>query len=192
MPHISQLIATEIGGRLSGAEQQIRQLVAQQDERLLALEIGAQIVGQIITPGLPIGRLALEPLVQGLTQEIARVRSPRGPGPIAILNQTRALQRRGLQTVISRDPFFGNTVISTVDQAARLDEFVLQAAERRIRAQQDFSPIFRARQAVIEGLRETAVERGFAATVADVANLRGAVGRRTADSPLEFTEGDFF
>ncbi len=189
MPHISQVIATGIGGRLLGAEQQIRQLVAQQDERLLALEIGAQVVGQVLTPGLPFGRLALEPLVQGLTQTITRVRSPRGPGPIAILKQTGALQRRGLQTVISGDPFFGTTVISTIDQASRLDEFVLQAARRRITAEQDFSPIFRARQAVVEGLRETAVERGFARTIDP--NLRGGVFRETAESPLQFIEGDF-
>jgi len=185
LPHISQLIATDIGGRLLGADQ----FVAQQDAKLLALEIGAQVVGSVLTPGLPIGRLALEPLVQGLTQAITRVRSPRGPGPSAILEQTRALQRRGLQTVISGDPFFGTTVISTIEQAPRLDEFVLQAAQRRIRAGQDFSPILRARQAVIEGLRETAVQRGFARTIDP--NLRGGVFRETAESPLQFIKGDF-
>ncbi len=189
MPTVNQIIATEIGARAIGLDQQIRQITAERDERLLALKIGAEIVGQIITPGLPIGRLALEPLVQGLTQEISRVRSPRTRGPIQILRQTRPLQRRGLETRISSDPFFGNTVISTRDQDANLEQFVLDAAMRRIRSEQDFSPIFRARERVTDVLASTAASRGFRSSIDP--NLRGGVFRETAESPLKFIEGDF-
>lgn len=158
-------------------------------EKALYLEITAQVLGQVITPGSPIGRLILEPALQGISREVFRVRSPRSPGPIAILNQTRALQRRGLQTRISADPFFLSTVISTVDQDERLAEFVLNAAKRRIRAEQDFSPLLRLREGVVAGLASTAAERGFRSTIDP--NLRGGVFRETADSPLQFMEGDF-
>jgi len=199
VPPIAGAIGSEIGSRLlgreiapgvlSGIDQDIRRIAEQSDTRLLALELTATVVGQLITPGLPIGRLLLEPAVQGLSREIVRTRRPRTRGPIQILNQTRALQRRGLQTRISADPFFGNTVISTVDQDPNLEQFVLQAAQRRVRQQQDFSPIFRARERVVSELASTAASRGFRSTIDP--NLRGGVFRETADSPLQFIEGDF-
>ncbi len=134
-----------------------------------------------------LGIIAL-PLVLGIQAQFSRARFPR-IDPLDALRATQPLLRRGLETRISSDPFFGDTVVSTVDQAARLDEFVFQAARRRIAAAQDFSPIRRARDAVIEGLGSTAIERGFAATIDP--DLRGGVFRETADSPLEFIEGDF-
>ncbi len=134
-----------------------------------------------------IGILAL-PLVLGITAHFSRVRFPR-IDPLAALRAARPLQRRGLQTRISADPFFGDTVVSTVDQDPHLDELVFRRAERRFAATQDFSPIARQRQAVIEGLRETAVERGFRSSIDP--SLRGGVFRETADSPLQFIEGEF-
>ncbi len=134
-----------------------------------------------------LGIIAL-PLIIGLQQQFNRVRFPK-IDPLAALRATRPLQARGLETRISSDPFFGNTVVSTVDQDPFLSQFVANAARRRIVATQDFSPIRRARDAVIRGLASTAVERGFAATIDP--GLRGGVFRETAESPLQFIEGAF-
>ncbi len=133
--------------------------------------------------------IAFLPLLLGLQQQFNRVHAPIGPGPVAILRETAPLLRRGLQTRISDDPFFGNTVISTVDQDTRLFEFVQQAALRRQRAEFDFSPIGRARERLIDELESTAVQRGFRSAIDPT--LRGGVFRETAESPLQFIEGDF-
>lgn len=114
---------------------------------------------------------------------------PRGPDITDILRLTRPLLRRGLQTRSTRDPFFGSTVISTVDQAPFLDELVFSAAQRRVAATQDFSSIGRVREALVEGLAQTASDRGFRSSIDP--NLRGGVFRETAESPLQFIEGDF-
>jgi len=148
----------------------------------VATSAGLSAVG---TGGL--GIIAL-PLLLGLQAQFNRQRFPK-IDPLAALRAARPLQARGLQTRISSDPFFGTTVISTIDQDPFLSEFVRGAAERRIRRDLDFSSIFRVRQAVIEGLAETAAERGFPATIDP--NLRGGVFRETAESPLQFIEGDF-
>ncbi len=125
-------------------------------------------------------------LLAGLNPVVPRISVEH---PFLVDRQIRLLQRRGLETRISSDPFFGDTVISTRDQDRFLDELVLQSARRRLRAEADFSPILRAREAVVEGLASTAVERGFRSTIDP--NLRGGVFRPTADSPLQFIEGDF-
>lgn len=135
-----------------------------------------------------IGILAL-PLVLGITAHFSRVRFPKAPPLEDILNPTFALRRRGLEPRISSDPFFGDTVISTRDQDPFLDELVFRRAERRFAAMQDFSSIGRVREALIEGLAQTAADRGFRSSIDP--NLRGGVFRETADSPLQFIEGDF-
>ncbi len=161
--------------------------IAQVSTTVVAAEIGALAgFGALGTGG--IGILFL-PLLLGLQAEFNRVHAPIGPGPIAILNQTRALQRRGLQTRISPDPFFGNTVISTKDQDANLFTFIRQAAERRVRSEFDFSPLAIARERLNEELARTAEARGFRTSIDP--NLRGGVFRETAESPLQFIEGDF-
>jgi len=125
------------------------------------------------------------PLLLGLQAQFNRVRFPKiSVGDILRISQAG---REGF--VISSDPFFGDTVISTPGQAEHLTELVRNSAIRRIAAQQDTSRLFLQRRAVIEGLAETAEERGFA-TAIDPA-LRGGVFRETAESPLQFIEGDF-
>jgi len=161
--------------------------IAQLSTQVVAAEIGSLAgLSALGTGGLGI---LFIPLLLGLQAEFNRVHAPIGPGPIAILNETRKLQRRGLQTRISPDPFFGNTVISTVDQDANLFTFIRQAAQRRARSEFDFSPIGVARERLSEELARTAVSRGFRATIDP--DLRGGVFRETAESPLQFIEGDF-
>lgn len=120
---------------------------------------------------------------------VNRPRAPKSPPLGLTLGAVLRLNKRGLEGRLSSDPFRLATVISTADQADVLDELVLNAALRREADRQDFSSIFDIRQGVIEGLAETAVERGFARTIDP--ELRGGVFRETADAPLQFVEGDF-
>ncbi len=125
------------------------------------------------------------PLALGLAAEFNRVRFPRiSPGDIARL---ALAGQEGF--VVSSDPFFGDAVISRPGQAEHLTELVRNSAIRRIVALQDHSRALLERKLLIEGLAETAVERGFASTIDP--NLRGGVFRPTADSPLQFIEGNF-
>ncbi len=129
--------------------------------------------------------IAFLPLTLGLSAQLNRVRFPQlSPGDIGL-----AAARAQTGSVISADPFFGDVVISNRDQVDHLTELVRNSAVRRIAAEQDTSRLFLARRAVIQGLEETAEERGFAAAIDP--NLRGGVFRATADSPLQFIEGDF-
>ncbi len=132
--------------------------------------------------------IVLLPLLLGLQQQFGRVHAP-AINPISILNETRALRRRGLEPRITQDPFFGDTIISARDQDFFLPEIIRGLAERRVRAQTDFSSIFRQREAVGAELARTAEARGFRTSIDP--NLRGGVFRATAESPLEFIEGDF-
>ncbi len=141
--------------------------------------------GALGTGGLGI---IFAPLILGLQQEFGRVHAP-AIDPISILNVTRSLRRRGLEPRISQDPFFGDTIISARDQDFFLPEIIRGLAERRIRAQTDFSSIFRQREAVGAELARTAEARGFRTSIDP--DLRGGVFRATAESPLEFIEGDF-
>lgn len=151
-----------------------------------ATQIGAAAgLGALGTGG--IGLLFL-PLIVGLNQEFNKVSFPK-TDPIKILNITRRLQRRGLETRISADPFFGDTIISTRDQDANLETFIFQAAQRRIRSELDFSPLAEAREHLVRVFARTATSRGFRTSI-DPA-LRGGVFRETAESPLQFIEGQF-
>ncbi len=130
--------------------------------------------------------LAFLPLTLGLAAQFNRIRFPQvSPGDIG---RAAAQARQG--SVISSDPFFGDVVISQPDQAEFLTELVRNSAIRRIAALQDTSRLFLQRRSVIEGLAETAQERGFASTIDP--NLRGGVFRPSADEPIQFIEGDFF
>ncbi len=144
---------------------------------------GIQITAALLP--FPLNFLTL-PLVAGLTAELTRVRFPRiSPTDIG---QAAAAARQG--SVISADPFFGDVVISQPDQADFLTELVRNSALRRVAAETDFSRLFLQRRAVIEGLAESAEERGFATTIDP--NLRGTVFRPSADEPLRFIEGRDF
>ncbi len=129
---------------------------------------------------------AFLPLIAGLTLEFSdQPEFPRlSPGDIA-----RSALASQAGSVVSSDPFFGDVVISQPDQARHLTELVRNSAIRRVAALQDTSRQFLARRAVIEGLADTAEERGFATAIDP--NLRGGVFRATADSPVQFIEGDF-
>lgn len=111
---------------------------------------------------------------------------PQGPTGKEIFGPVDRLKARGLSPRLSRDPFFGDLVISTRDQDPFLDELVRNAAVRRVAAQQDFSDVLAFRQGVVEGLAETAFERGFSREI-DPA-FRGGVFRETADAPLQLVE----
>ncbi len=145
---------------------------------------GVTVVGTLGPFSLPV--LALLPPIIGLTALFNRQRFPKGPTGREIFDPVDALRAQGLNPRLSRDPFFGDLVISTRDQDPFLDELVRNAAVRRVAAQEDFSDIFAIRQGVIEGLAETAVERGFSRTVDP--SFRGGVFRETAESPLQVVE----
>ncbi len=144
----------------------------------------AEAASLSILGGAGVGVVFL-PLILGLQQQFNRVRFPQLR--ISDLGTAAQAAREGFR--ISADPFFGDVVISNRDQVEHLTELVRNAAIRRIAAEQDTSRLFLARRAVIEGLAETSQERGFAAAVDP--SLRGGVFRETADSPLQFIEGDF-
>ncbi len=144
---------------------------------------GIQITASLLP--FPLNFLTL-PLVAGLTAELTRVRFPR----ISPTDIGRTVQASLRGSLISRDPFFGDIVISEPDQAEFLTELVRNAALRRVAAETDFSRLFLQRRAVIEGLAESAEERGFARVVDP--SLRGGVFRASADEPLRFIEGRDF
>ena len=154
---------------------------------------GGTAVAQIaIAEGAGLGLLgtgllgvAFLPLIAGLTAQQTRVRFPQ----LSPMDIGRAARAAGSGFSISSDPFFGDVVISRPEQAPFLAQLVRSSAERRFAATQDFSDLLVLRQGVIEGLEETAVERGFAREV-DPA-LRGGVFRETEDAPLQFIEGNF-
>ncbi len=130
--------------------------------------------------------LAFLPLALGLASQLNRVRFPRlSPSDIG-----RAAFAGGQGSVISSDPFFGDVVISNRDQVDNLTELVRNSAIRRVAAEQDTSRLFLERRGVIEGLAESAPDRGFATAIDP--NLRGGVFRPSADAPLEFREGRDF
>lgn len=130
--------------------------------------------------------LAFLPPAIGLASLFGRQRFPKGPTGREIFDPVDALRARGLDPRLSRDPFFGDLVISTLDQDPFLDELVRNAAVRRVAARDDFSDLLALRQGVIEGLAETAQERGFARTIDP--SFRGGVFRETADAPLQVVE----
>jgi len=144
---------------------------------------GIQVASSFLP--FPFNFIAL-PAVIGITASLTRVRFPRlMPGDIA-----RAALAAGSGSVISQDPFFGNVVISQPDQRDNLTELVRNAAITRLASEQDTSRLFLQRRAVIEGLAESAEERGFATTIDP--NLRGSVFRPSADAPLQFIPGRDF
>ncbi len=129
--------------------------------------------------------LAFLPLTLGLAAQFNRIRFPQvSPGDIG-----RAARATTEGSLISSDPFFGDVVISQPDQAEFLTELVRNSAIRRIAAEQDTSRLFLQRRAVIEGLAESAQERGFASTIDP--EFRGVVVRPAADAPLQVIEREF-
>lgn len=148
---------------------------------------GAALVASgTVVAGGPL--ILLAPLALGLAAQFLRPRFP-ALKPGALLGPIQGLLRRGLEPVISRDPFGTSLVVSTADQAANLRGLLLNRALRREAAKQDTSGIFRERESLIEGLAETAAQRGFLSAIPE--ELRGGVFRPTAESPLQFVEGEF-
>jgi len=143
---------------------------------------------QIVSSFLPFPlNFAVLPAVIGITASLTRVRLPRlSTGDI---QRVAAGVASGLR--ISGDPFFGDIVLSHRDQADSLTDLVRNAAITRLAAEQDTSRLFLQRRAVIEGLAQSAEERGFATTIDP--ELRGSVFRPSADAPIQFIPGrDFF
>ncbi len=152
-----------------------------------------QLLAGIGPAALPL--LAFLPPVVGLAALFGRVRFPTGGTEEQLFGPIRELERMGRRGRISSNPFTGRPVISAFDQ----DPFLFSLLERRARQEQiaPLLPAFseslgREREALITGLEQSAVERGFARSLADLPEgLRGGVFRPTAESPLEFVEGDF-
>ncbi len=148
---------------------------------------GAGLVSSgAVVAGGPLVLLA--PLAIGLAAQFLRPRFPTVDVGV-LAGSTQGLLRRGLEPVISRDPFGTSLVLSAADQAPFLLELLRNRAIRREAATVDTSSIFREREALIEGLAESAVERGFLSEIPE--ELRGGVFRPTAESPLQFVEGEF-
>jgi len=145
---------------------------------------GLAALGGLAAVAIPL--LAFLPPALGLASLFGRQRFPKGPTGREIFDPIDRLRAQGLDPRISRDPFFGDLVISTRDQDPFLDELVRNSAVRRVAAQTDFSDILAFREGVVEGLAETAVERGFSREVDP--SFRGGVFRETADSPLQLVE----
>ncbi len=166
---------------LTGAE---KTQIAQASVAVVSTSI-ASAAGLSLLGGGVLG-LAFLPLIIGLQQQFNRVRFPQ----INIgrpLTVAREIRSRGLTPRISLDPFFGDVIVSARDQDPFLEEIIRTRAMRRVAASLDTRPLFEAREELIQGLAETAVDRGFFATTADIPpGLRGGVFRATADSPLEF------
>ncbi len=163
---------------------QEKNTIVQGSTSAAGLTIGAQAgLGSLGTAGLG---LVFLPLILGLQQQFNRVSFPKLPGFGEILDPVFALRARGLDPRISSSPFTGNVVISTADQARFLPGLIRGVEERRAAEEIDFSPLFGLREQVIEGLAETAVERGFLAEIPP--DLRGGVFRETAESPLQFIQ----
>ncbi len=157
----------------------------------------AFIAGSVATEGSLLGGLgtlgaaflpvlAFLPPAIGLAALLGRQRFPKGPTGREIFDPIDRLRAQGLDPRISRDPFFGDLVISTRDQDPFLDELVRNSAVRRVAAQTDFSDILAFREGVVEGLAESAFERGFSREIDP--EFRGGVFRETADAPLQLVE----
>ena len=150
-----------------------------------AAQLGIAEAAGLTLTGASLIALPFLPLILGLSAAFNRVRFPRlSPEDIG---QTARAAGEGF--VISSDPFFGDVVLSQPDQAQFLTELVRNAAIRRVAAEHDTSRLFLQRRALIEGLAESAEERGFARAVDP--SLRGGIFRPSADAPLQFIEGDF-
>ncbi len=151
---------------------------------------GLQVLPAILP--FPLNIAIIAP-VQGLVADLTRIRFPRiSPGQVSqeILNITRGTGgRAGAEARVTSSPFDLRQFISNRDQDEFLTELMREDAIRRLVAQQDTSRLFLQRRALIEGLAESAEERGFASVVDT--DLRGGVFRATADSPLQFIQGDF-
>ncbi len=120
------------------------------------------------------------PLILGLQAAFNRVRFPRlSPGDIG-----RTARAAGEGFVVSSDPFFGDVVLSRPDQGPHLAELIRNSAIRRVAAELNSERLFLDRRLIIQGLAESAEERGFATTIDP--NLRGGVFRPSADEPLQF------
>lgn len=148
----------------------------------------SQAAGLSLAGGGLLG-LAFLPLALGLAAQFGRIRFPRLPPLGTVAQQLRDLTARGFNPRVSTDPFFGDVVISRAEQAPFLQELLETRARVRIAEGIDNAPILLRRRAIIEGLAETAEERGFAPGIDP--SLRGGVFRATADAPLQFIEGDF-
>ncbi len=176
-------------------------------EKNAIAQIGVVGAGQALAPSLPPVALgstfatatslgpALLPLLTfippalGLLSLFGRQRFPVGGTEQELFGPIRELERTGRRGRISSNPFTGRPVISAFDQ----DPHLFSLLERRARTEAiapllpEFSrQLGLERTALIEGLAETAVERGFFGSTAEIEDLRGGVFRRTAESPLEF------
>lgn len=134
------------------------------------------------------GAIFVAPIVAGIAAEIFDIDFPQ----ISVGDVARAarfnerIRARGLEPVITTDPFTGNVLLATKDQIPILGQLAKEAALRSL-PQPDTELRFQARQGLIDALAESAPARGFFERTEDIpADLRGGVFRATADSPLMF------
>jgi len=145
--------------------------------------------------GLGVGGLAalaipFFPIAAGVTALITKPSFPQGPDLSLLINPLLALERRGLEGRLSLNPFSPvSDVISVRDQDPHLQELVRNATIRKLLEGETFPEVQAVQQGFVTALEETAQERGFPETFDP--SLRGGVFRETAESPLQFVEGDF-
>jgi hypothetical protein len=169
--------------------------MATPEEKRVIIESSGSTVSAAITAagsggilGALVPAVAVLPGVAGLVALETRPRFPQLgiPEIASALASADKLRRRGLEPRISTDPFTGNVAVSTLDQAPILEQLLFESAVRSV-PPPDPAPLRAAREALITGLRESAVERGFfSSTAAIPPGLSGQFIRPTADSPLVF------
>ncbi len=182
-------------GRLRPEEKQaiVQGSVATLQAGLAAPSLSVLAPGVISVAPFVLPLIVALPIVAGLTATLFRQRFPTGGTEEQLFGPIRELAKRGLRGRISSNPFTGRPVISAFDQDPHL--FGLLERRAQTAAVAPFLPAFseqlgREREALISGLEETRIARGFARSLSDLPE-RGGVFRRTAESPLEFVAGDF-
>lgn len=98
------------------------------------------------------------------------------------------LRKKGLDPVITTNPYTGELTIGTSDQP--LDILLAERAIRTLTPPQDTARIYELRQELIRQSAETAVSRGFFPTVESLPKIPKGITcgltRPTADAPLEY------
>ncbi|MEE8608031.1 MAG: hypothetical protein V3S55_10510 [Nitrospiraceae bacterium] len=83
---------------------------------------------------VPIIQAGVSFIAQSLVAEAQRERSPRAPKGQMILEQIAAVRARGLEPVLTTDPFTGGLVLSTADQAEVLAGILFERERQRVLA----------------------------------------------------------
>lgn len=171
--------------------QAVQALTAVGQVQLASLLAGARptLTGTVASVAIPavVGFLA-----SSIYASYNRPRFPQQkPGELGLaIREAGELRERGLQPVITTNPYTGELTIASADQP--IPQLLFERAFRQAATPSpaETRALYDARADLIQRMEETAVERGFYASVADLpkipSNLVCGVTRRTADGPLEY------